>query len=395
MRRKLLVGMVVAIAAPVLVPPAAANAQERVLVEGRPILGEVLRPTPIGVYAGNVAWSSWDPSIRAYRLMLSVDGQPAMPMHVRPRPVPFDIDLGPGPNFAVNAVYSRCRVEPQLERAGHVLPAWNTARGCDLYRLSLPTGDESRIQRISTPHSSEYLPTIWRWRVGFVRRFEGRPGVRGIQPHLYSADMGSMRPSRRIPGGPAGTGRSADTIGQPVAMDRRGERFAHVWNRAEGPALWSELRSVTPGGASERLELAPRQAGLGEILRPTHATSTTVVSGRVRVGARQELSHHTLGRPGAAVRRQIAPSRLLLDVSRDHAVLGHRGTYVLDAPASSVALGAERQCSGGDGRGRCRIIALPGDPFDPAFTGVLPEPAPAQPGQQDRGLLDGVLDLLP
>lgn len=350
------------------------------------VIGEVLRPTPVSAYAGHVVFSAWDPAVSQYRLMLSVDGLRPAPVDVAPRGVPFDADIGPGPGGGVHAIYSRCAKEPIVERVGNVLPAWNTGKGCDLFRVDLMTGSERRIPHLSSSRASEFLPTIWRYQVAFARRRDA-----SVSPRLYRASLASERAARRLPGGRRGTGRTLITAGQPVGVDLRDGRVAHVWNRKAGRSYRSTLRSVTGGGSSRRLASVPARVGIGELMTPIQESKSSVVSGHTRLSNPQLLLRFVLGRPGQTSRRAVGAQRLVLGVARDRAVLGTRGTYVLDAPPSSRSLGAAGQCSGSGGR--CRIIKLAGDPFDPSSDTSLPGTGTSPGGAQGDG--GGLLDLPP
>src|SRR5262245_61149589 len=96
----------------------------------------VQRPSPISAYAGHVVFSQYGAD--GYRLMeahASPTGEIVTPLDVTPRDVPFDADIGPGPDGTPTVVYSRCATEPRLGADG--LPIWATGRGCDVYALPL------------------------------------------------------------------------------------------------------------------------------------------------------------------------------------------------------------------------------------------------------------------
>src|SRR6478735_5084400 len=159
-----LAAMICAIAG--LVVPAVARAEYTV--------AETSRPTPVSAYAGSLIWSRYDAALGAYRLMethASPAGAQTTALPVPPRAVPFDADIGPDAEGAPTVVYSRCTIEPQL--AGTVLagpagmPVWATGRGCDIYRYRLGAAGETREAGVSTAAASEFLPTLWRSRLGF------------------------------------------------------------------------------------------------------------------------------------------------------------------------------------------------------------------------------------
>src|SRR3954451_8682286 len=182
-----------------LAAPAAARAEFTI--------AETARPTPVSAYAGHLVWSQYDPALAAFRLMethASTSGPQTAALPVPPRRVPFDADIGPDARGAPTVVYSRCTTEPQLAGvdlpgpAG--LPVWATGRGCDVYRYRLGDPAETRDAQINTGSSSEFLPTLWRSRIGFARRYESREGTRGVYPYLYVRGPAT----ERQPGGQRG-----------------------------------------------------------------------------------------------------------------------------------------------------------------------------------------------
>jgi hypothetical protein len=71
------------------------------------VVAMTARPTPLAAWGGVLVWSAWDSTAGGYRLMArTAAGVAALP--VAPRPVPFDADVGPGPDGGPVIVYSRC-----------------------------------------------------------------------------------------------------------------------------------------------------------------------------------------------------------------------------------------------------------------------------------------------
>jgi hypothetical protein len=156
------------------------------------------RPTPLTWYRGWVAYSLPDGS--RYRLTLrSSDGATVQPA-IAPRSVPFDADLGRGPDGALAVAYSRCRVEPRLDRAG---------RDCGVYRFDTATGRESRIRGTGSEAS---LPAIDGSAIAFARSDR-----RGTSIYLVR-DGQTTRLQGPVPG-------------KPRSLDLRGRRGAVVWER--------------------------------------------------------------------------------------------------------------------------------------------------------------------
>jgi len=118
------------------------------------------RATPIAAWAGTVAWSSFDPATNDYHLVVSRNGAAPQRVAVAPNHVAFDLDLGTNRTGSTYAVYSRCTT-----------PATPNAppTGCDLYRLSVATGAETRLESLSSPDWDEREPTIFRGQIAFIR----------------------------------------------------------------------------------------------------------------------------------------------------------------------------------------------------------------------------------
>jgi hypothetical protein len=122
------------------------------------------RATPVAAWQGTIAWSRFDRATSRYRLVVSRDGGTPQPLDLAPSPVPFDVDLGTNRGGSTYAVYTRCatpaRADAQDERG----------TDCDVFRASIDTGRETRLQSISAPAWDEREPTIMRGRIAFIRR---------------------------------------------------------------------------------------------------------------------------------------------------------------------------------------------------------------------------------
>src|SRR4051812_10006070 len=102
MRRILALALVAA-----AVAPAGASA-------AAPVVATVDAPTHLSGYAGGLVWSARDPATGRFALMYTDPAYPAAALPVPQRSVPFDADLGPGPDDTPWIVYSRCKTEPPL-----------------------------------------------------------------------------------------------------------------------------------------------------------------------------------------------------------------------------------------------------------------------------------------
>ena len=199
-------------------------------------------PSKVASYGGVTAWSRWFPQERVWRLVYDTNTSGrSQVVPVGGRSVPFDVDVGPGEDGGVVAVYSRCTTEPRFRASTRPLPAWATGRGCDLYRFDFRDAAETRIAGASTAANSEVLPTIWRGRLGFVRVYDGRP-------YVYVRAIGAQSPSRRQPGG----GRGSTGLPGPMALDLVGDQLAFSWTYERSGGGVSEVRLDRVGEASHR-----------------------------------------------------------------------------------------------------------------------------------------------
>ena len=111
-------------------------------------------PTRVAAWDGVVMWSHYDATAKAYSLVKSVDGGAPTNVAVAPRAKgPFDIDLGTNRSGATYAVYTR--------------------DDGDIYRLSVASGRESKVTKLSARTITERDPTIMRGEIAFIRRDRG------------------------------------------------------------------------------------------------------------------------------------------------------------------------------------------------------------------------------
>jgi hypothetical protein len=225
------------------------------------MIDTVIRPTPVSVSNGFVAWSGYRPG-RGYLPAIIRTDEPSGGYGgpVEARTVPFDAEVGTNPRGGAIVVYSRCRRDPRL-RPGFVgnaltrLPEWQTGRRCDLYKLDLE-GRESRIAGASTRHASEFLPTVWKNRIAFARVYEERKGLAGKRTYFYERPLTGKGHSRRLPVGARSTGRFCS--GKPVrcrrvlepgptSLDLHGKRLAFGWDSADELGPTSSLYLDTLG----------------------------------------------------------------------------------------------------------------------------------------------------
>lgn len=187
------------------------------------VIARERRPGFLAAYDGAVAWSSYDARTRRYRLKARVGGR-IRTLPIASARLPFDVDLGPGPNGDLSAVYARC---PGDFRAGPRRRPPEGGRDCDVFQYDFKRRRERRRSELARPGHDELLPTIWRGRVAFAR-------TRPVTDHRFrpfrlfvSEDAGRPRALR---GGSQGEVDEAELAGaEPTRLDLRGRRLAFSW----------------------------------------------------------------------------------------------------------------------------------------------------------------------
>ncbi|MEA2357176.1 MAG: hypothetical protein QOI62_436 [Solirubrobacteraceae bacterium] len=207
------------------------------------------RSSPVAAFGGRLLWSAFDHATQRWALMTRV-GEVTSAVPVAERAVPFDADLGPGPDGAPVAVYSRCARE--IGPSGSFTPAlYGKGKGCDLFLFDFAAGTETRLAAASAPHASEFWPTVWRDRIAFARTYDARPD----RSFLYARPLSAGGASTRLPAGPLSGCRQCNTRHAfPIALELYGRRLAFAWTYAgthEG--LETDIRLDTIGGPHVRV----------------------------------------------------------------------------------------------------------------------------------------------
>ncbi len=154
------------------------------------MVAELARDTPISAYAGQLAWSAYEPATARYRLMLATRGATGAAAPIPPSAKPFDVSLGPDTKGRVVALYTRC--------------ATTSGKRCDVYRYT-PSLRIERKLGLSSPRADEAWPAQWGNRIAFVRRAH-----KGGQADINACDVPFVRtltskaPSRRLDRGSCG-----------------------------------------------------------------------------------------------------------------------------------------------------------------------------------------------
>jgi hypothetical protein len=239
-------------------------------------LAQVARPTAVSSYDGRILWSEYDTAAQAYFLTQRF-GRTITRLPVKPRAVPFDVDVGRNAGNQTVAAYSRCRRDPARRdpRTGNALaqmPQWSSGRGCDLYVFNLRTSVETRVRGASSSHASEFLPTVWRERIAFARVYERRRGRAGERAYLYFHRLKRAGGSRRLPAGDRArdrfcSGRPARcrllVEPGPTSLDLVGRYFAFGWDSTrDGPTSAVHFEKRRAGRIRRRVVA---RGGSGEI----------------------------------------------------------------------------------------------------------------------------------
>jgi hypothetical protein len=198
-------------------------------------LADVVEPTKIAAYGGRVVWSTYDPATKRYTLTQHAEGTTSA-VPVATREVPFDVDLGPGPDGETIASYSRCRRERRYRPdVGNEfgIPYYQFGGGCDLFLYTFERGEEIKVRGASSRRGSEFLPTVWGDRLAFARSHRPRRGGRSRVPSLYLRKLSGSTRSQRVSPGPAGYRRGALVS----SLDLRGRRLGFLWRYSPRPRL--------------------------------------------------------------------------------------------------------------------------------------------------------------
>ncbi len=226
-------------------------------------------PTKLAAYGGRVVWSAYDAADKRFYLTELVGQGAPRRLAIRPRRIPFDVDLGPGPGGRPFAVYSRCRTErPDSVNDPTFLPLWEEQRGCRLYELNLESEQEHAVpgeRRMAGV--SDFLPSIWNGRLAFVRESIADKTPRGSEPpeRLEMLDLRSGR-LERLAAGPRGRGGAGGDNLYPTGpgaldLDLRGQTLSYRWSyvarRCPGlrrddqlDPILTQLRIARPGATS-------------------------------------------------------------------------------------------------------------------------------------------------
>ncbi len=219
-------------------------------------LTPVADATPIASYRGHLVFSRAVGN-GGFELVQRIADGPLQRVPVPLRSVPFDVDVGPTTGGRILAVYTRCATEPRVNLGFPGITEYQGGRGCDVFKVDLAGGRETRYTAVNAADGTEFWPTYWKGRIAFARVYDHKRDY----PYLYVKTVASQAPSQRMPGGPRETcsrqdGKrvcSDDRRSVPQALELYGTRLAFAWRYQgfrEGPDY--ELRIDTVG-AGHRL----------------------------------------------------------------------------------------------------------------------------------------------
>lgn len=165
-------------------------------------------------HGGRIAWAQLDPSTGLWELVEWRGGKVRLLRGAGASQEPVRLDLGPGPDGKVVAVY---------------------AREGKIYLYDFAKRAERQMHEFETGNS---LPSIWRGQVVFSRRANG----------AFSLWLGKVGTGKlaKLPGGPA-TASSG-----PIATELNRSRVVYVWSSRTGERTETGLYEVRDGRAVRR-----------------------------------------------------------------------------------------------------------------------------------------------
>ena len=217
------------------------------------------RATQVAGWAGTVAWSSFDPATNDYHLVVSRNGAAPQRLPVAPSANAFDVDLGTNRSGSTYAVYSRCAT-----------PATNSRppTDCDLYRLSLSSGIEQKLDSLSSPTWDERDPTIFRGEIAFIRN-ETHGGLNEDVLRIGNTTSGSSGTTALVK-----LHRLAGTLQDP---ELSASRVAYIRTDRSGATRDVHVRTLKVGG-SDKLVYHARSGGANVANVTGPSLSDTAVS---------------------------------------------------------------------------------------------------------------------
>lgn len=199
--------------------------------------------TPISAGSGWLVWSI--PVAGGWGLEAAHGGRVGS-LPVRPRPRPFDVDVGTDSRGRPVLTYSRCTKTPELDANGGeespngVRTSPSTGAGCRVHAFSLASQRESMLPIPHPRGTSDTTPSMWHGSVAFGRRAPHHGSVWQVMlwsprnPRRLSTLRHGAVPIR-CPGGCAGR----SIVGEVQALDLDAHLLAFIWS-IEAPGVFGE-----------------------------------------------------------------------------------------------------------------------------------------------------------
>ncbi|MDX6688546.1 MAG: hypothetical protein QOG15_3 [Solirubrobacteraceae bacterium] len=239
----------------------------------------------ITAYGGHVVLSRRDASTNRWALVRWHAGVFDV-LPVPERSVPFDADAGPDATGDPVVVYSRCAQDPPnlsgspggTDFGAGPAPDWQTARGCDVYELSLSgTPTEHKLTAASSASRSETTPSIWRGGLAFARHADG-----GSVAKLLYLPKGSAKPRSLGAGSVQACERDCGALRNHAGIDQLDigpSRAAYLWRMSggavSGTGIGWELRAASLTGGRSTLLSSGQISGACGFHLPSGPTATT------------------------------------------------------------------------------------------------------------------------
>lgn len=285
------------------------------MIAGAPVIDLGQRLGKVSGYGDVLAWSEYDARDATFSLVVRREGQASQRLDIATRNRPFDVDIGPDRDGRPALVYSRCRKDPKRPQPGSLylsagLPPYSGGRDCDIYKYSLTAGRERRLTDISMRSANEFMPSIWRGTVAFVREYS--PGRRLL---LYlNRREGSQ--SRRLHGS-----RLGDEI---ASLDLRGRRVAYETSRLTDDCDRSDV--LTVNDSADRRYISIVEPGRRRVIVAASCNNDSrqtrvaggVWSGSTLLYATTSGKDYEAGKLVALAGRDSASARHLLGLGHDH-----------------------------------------------------------------------------
>lgn len=208
-----------------------------------------------------IAWSSFDPQGRIWRLVTLEKGK-VVQTRAPASTHPFRLDVGPGPDGKPVAVYPRCEAVAE----------------CDLYLYDFERRRQRHLKKLSTDDASESLPTIWKKWIAFSRRSGGVSTM--YRARLNGRELQVLPSGQQV--GPSG----------PIAMEMRRRRVAFVWSRPGAVGVTQHQLWVTKDNDLDLLD----------VTNSDEQSESTFVTPEIRRG-RIYYGRPVTGGPGNELRR--------------------------------------------------------------------------------------------